>query len=290
MREYIISKLINNNIVFSTDEKGNEIILFGKAIGFAKKKGDVVKSDQVIRSFKATNNNVLNYLTNLVEDINPVYIDLSNKIIEKFENELHVKVNDIMAISLSDHLSNAINNKRNGIDVPLSITNQISLIYPHEYKIAKESLNLIYSETGVMLSDYEAGYIVLHYLNSQDKEYREDAKYRLNFEEKMVGVVEKYYNVVFDKESFYFRRFLTHLSFLAARVHDNIRIDDHDDTVYEVLTNKYKDLKECIELCSKEIRNEFNIEIGVAEKGFLAIHIINMLKAMKKEEYYECNN
>ena len=46
---YIISKLINNNIVFSTDASGDEIILFGKAIGFGKKRGDAVPADQVLR-------------------------------------------------------------------------------------------------------------------------------------------------------------------------------------------------------------------------------------------------
>ena len=42
-----ISKVLNNNVVITTDEKQNEIIVMGRGIAFKKKVGDDI-SDQTI--------------------------------------------------------------------------------------------------------------------------------------------------------------------------------------------------------------------------------------------------
>ena len=85
---YIISKLINNNIVFSADASGDEVILFGKAIGFGKKRGDAIPANQVLRVFRSACGQERKFLTNLVEDIDSVYIDLASEITALFEKEL----------------------------------------------------------------------------------------------------------------------------------------------------------------------------------------------------------
>lgn len=281
---YIISKLINNNIVFSTDAAGDEIILFGKAIGFGKKRGDTVPAEQVLRVFHATTGQERKFLTNLVEDIDSVYIDLATEITALFEQELKVKVNDILLISLSDHISNAVFNKKEGIDVPLDILPQIIGIYPQEYGIARRGLDLIEKRVGVRLTPDEAGYIVLHYINCQGKAYRGDGKYRLLFQKKMVENVEDYYHVTLNRSSLYYHRFLTHLSFLAARIHDGEMSDSPDSLVYDLLIEKYPDLEGCIRRCDETIRNNFSVAINSEEKGYLALHIANMLRNLHRED------
>lgn len=282
-RDYTVSKLINNNIVFSSDDNGNEIILFGKAIGFGKKRGDQIPATSVLRVFKAVNNRERNFLVNLVEDIDSVYIDLSGEIIALFEQKSQVKVNDIMMISLADHLSNAIQNKADGLDIPLDILPQLIAVYPQEFSIAQRGLELIRERTGVCLGPDEAGYIVLHYINCQGKDYRGDGKYRLLFQNKMIENIEHYYQIALDRDSFYYQRFLSHLSFLAARIHDGQLPDDHDSIVYDMLIEKYPDLKGCVEQSAQTIQTEFHVEITCEEKGYLAMHIANMLKALRKE-------
>lgn len=283
MKDYRISKLINNNIVFSSDGSGEEIILFGKAIGFGKKSGDTIPASNVLRVFRAINNRERNFLINLVEDIDSVYIDLAGEIISLFEQELHVKFNDIMMISLSDHISNAIQNKLDGLEIPLDILPQLIGIYPREYSIARRGLELIRERTGITLGPDEAGYIVLHYINCQGKDYRGDGKYRLLFQNKMVENIEQYYQITLDRDSFYYHRFLSHLSFLAARIHDGQMPDGHDSIVYDMLIEKYPGLEGCVEQSTQTIQTEFKVDIPCEEKGYLAMHIANMLKALRKE-------
>ncbi len=283
-KEYQITKLINNNVVFSLDETGSEIIIFGKGIGFGKKRGDLVDPTKIIKVFASTDAKQKNFLSNLVEDIDPLYIDLAAKIITLFESKLNVKINDMMNISLSDHLANAVANKKEGFEVPLDIMQEVKSVYPKEFLIAKEALQIVEAATEVKLSEDEAGYILLHYINSSGQSFRSDAKFRLLFQEKIIEEIETYLNLQLDRSSLYYTRFITHLSFLAARIHDEEQLPPTDTSLYQLLTEHEPELKRCVEQNAKTIDEEFKIKINDEEKGYLALHINNMIKALKRKE------
>lgn len=281
---YVITKLINNNVVFSTDAGGREIIVFGKAVGFGKKRGDSIDNSKIIKVFEPSDTKEKNFLMNLVEDIDPVYIDMATKIIALFESRLHCKVNVMMNISLSDHIHNAVRNKQEGFQVPLDILEEVKTMYPREFLIAKEGLDLIEKETRTTLGEDEAGYIVLHYINAQGQHFRSDAKVRLLFQERVIQEIEREYGVKLDHLSVYYSRFLTHLSFLAARLHDGQLLEASQSTLYPLLVQKYPRLEACTELIAGIILNEFHMPVGEEEKGYLALHIHNLLKNLKMEE------
>ena len=99
----------------------------------------------------------------------------------------------------------------------------------------------------------------------------------------MVKNVEDYYHVTLNRSSLYYHRFLTHLNFLAARIHDGELSDSPDSLVYDLLIEKYPDLLGCIQRCDDTIRTNFSVAINSEEKGYLALHIANMLRAIHKE-------
>lgn len=47
----IIGKVLNNNVVFSTNEKGEEIIYMGWGLALQKKAGDTIDSTKTMRRF-----------------------------------------------------------------------------------------------------------------------------------------------------------------------------------------------------------------------------------------------
>ena len=95
--------------------------------------------------------------------------------------------------------------------MPLDILEEVKTMYPREFLIAKEGLDLIEKETRTTLSEDEAGYIVLHYINAQGQHFRSDAKIRLLFQEHVIQKIEQVYDVKLDHLSVYYSRFLTHL-------------------------------------------------------------------------------
>ena len=52
MREIIIDKVINNNIISAFEESGTEVVVMGRGIGFKKKPGQTVPSEQVEKIFR----------------------------------------------------------------------------------------------------------------------------------------------------------------------------------------------------------------------------------------------
>ncbi len=277
--EYVIKKLINNNVVFSEDAQGNEIIIFGKAIGFGKKPGCTVPSDRIIKIFTTENKQDHTFLMNLVENIDPIYIDLAKKIVDMFEEKLHCSINQMMCVSLSDHISNAVANAKEGFNTPLDILSQIREVYPEEFMIAEKGIELINKETGVELGQEEAGYIVLHYISSQGNRYQSNAKAYLMMQKKILDIIENVYHTSVDKTSFYYSRFMTHLNYFITRVRNNEYSNSGDNIVYEAISAQYPDLKACVEQIAETARKDYGIEISQEEKGYLALHINNLIRA-----------
>ena len=55
-------------------------------------------------------------------------------------------------------------------------------------------------------------------------------------------------------------------------------------TLYPLLVQKYPRLEACTEMIAEIILNEFHMPVGEEEKGYLALHIHNLLKNLKMEE------
>ena len=104
------------------------------------------------------------------------------------------------------------------------------------------------------------------------------------FQEHVIQKIEQVYDVKLDHLSVYYSRFLTHLSFLAARLHDGQLLEASQSTLYPLLVQKYPRLEACTEMIAEIILNEFHMPVGEEEKGYLALHIHNLLKNLKMEE------
>lgn len=283
---YKITKTINNNVSFSVDEKGKEIIIFGKAIGFGKKAGDLVEKNQVQKTFVLQDDRQRAMIMGMVEGLSPEYIDLAGKIIHLLETELDCKLNDMIYLSLSDHIANAVENMQEGIVAPFDILDEIKHIYAREYQVAKKGLDIIAAETGIQLDEREAGFIVLHFLNCQGKTQSNDAAKRVKVQNSIIYLIEQYFQVELDRDSFFFTRFRAHLNYFCSRVFSGKAEPEGDEFIFQTVTEQYPQLRDCVEKIAERLWNKYQIRIFNEEKGYLALHINNLLKKaiIKKEE------
>ena len=87
-----ILKIINNNVVSACDEKGKEIVVMGKGLGFGKKSGDILDELKIEKKFSMPDESVIR-LEELLRDIPYEYIQTANKIITMVkEKELLLKM------------------------------------------------------------------------------------------------------------------------------------------------------------------------------------------------------
>ena len=102
---YCILKILNNNALLAEDsETASERILLGKGIGFGKKAGDYVDSDEKVQVYTPVVRQEQSSAMHVVNTIDPVYIEVAGKIISEAE-KVFGSVNRDIILPLADHIA-----------------------------------------------------------------------------------------------------------------------------------------------------------------------------------------
>lgn len=270
---YKISKIINNNIVCSLDRDGNEIILRGLGIGFQKKTNDFIPEDKIEKIYKMVNQNNSNKLQELLSETPIEYVTTCTEIIEMAKNQLGRKLNENIYITLTDHISFAIERKQKNMEYRNALLIEIKNFYRPEYEIGLQALEVIKDKLGVSLSVDEAGFIALHIVNA---ELDMDMSSMLQITEIIHNIVEiakDYYNMEFDENSLNYERFATHLKFFGQRlIRNKITVDD-DITFQKIVKDRYEKDYECAVKIRDYIQESLGKTITGEEMTFLTIHL-----------------
>ena len=87
-----IDKVMNNNVVSSIDEDGQEIIVVGTGIGFQGKEGKVVDEKKIQKIFRLEDPKMIRKLKEILQDLPMEQFEISTAIIEhakaKFRNRI----------------------------------------------------------------------------------------------------------------------------------------------------------------------------------------------------------
>ena len=101
---YCITKILNNNALLATEQgKKDERILLGKGIGFGKKTGDLVESKNGVQVYTPAGTEKRSSAMQVVNNIDPVYIEAAGRIIQEAEKVFDSVRRDIL-LPLADHI------------------------------------------------------------------------------------------------------------------------------------------------------------------------------------------
>lgn len=114
-RGIIIKKVLNNNVITIINENNQEVVVMGRGIAFQKRRGDEVDESQIEKIFVTENKSVNEKLLALVNDIPVKYLEISEEIIKYAEDRLDTKLNENIYLTLTDHISFAINRYENNL-------------------------------------------------------------------------------------------------------------------------------------------------------------------------------
>lgn len=115
-RGIIIKKVLNNNVITIINENNQEVVVMGRGIAFQKRRGDEVDESQIEKIFVTENKSVNEKLLALVNDIPVKYLEISEEIIKYAEDRLDTKLNENIYLTLTDHISFAINRYENNLE------------------------------------------------------------------------------------------------------------------------------------------------------------------------------
>lgn len=270
---YEITKVINNNIVCSIDSNGKEIILRGLGIGFQKKKRDCINEDKIEKIYKITDEKVSNKLQELLAEIPLEYVSTCTDIIDYAKQNLTRRLNDNIYITLTDHISFAIERKRENLEYKNALLSEIKSFYPQEYKIGLEAVDIIKEQLAVELSCDEAAFIALHIVNAELDIDMCNMVSITEMIQHIVELVEKYFKKVLNKETIHYDRFITHLKYFGQRVFQNKITKDDDTTFQRMVKSHFEKEYGCAEQIRKYVESEYDRKITEEEMIFLTVHL-----------------
>lgn len=272
---YFISRIINNNVITSIDS-GKEIVLMGKGISFNKRINDAVDNKQIEKLFILSGKEKSRFFE-LIDSIPTNFLEIATKIVETFERELECKINTMAYILLADHIYGAIDRKNDNIVIKNELLNEIKRYYSKEFEIGLKALTLIEEETMVRLDIDEAGFITLHIINSTGKDMSNFGMKRIELIDRIIAIIESYFSIKLNQNTLCYDRFLIHLKYFTFRVFKEEVTDDNDNFFYKIGKIQYPEIRKCVELIEEYIKYNHNISITDEEKGYLLIHIRNLL-------------
>lgn len=272
-----IKKVINNNIVCAEDDKGKELIVTGKGIGFGGKPGEEIDPDKIRKTYKMASSSVQRRLMELVEEIPYEHLKLTDDFIERIRGRIQCELNENLLITLSDHISFAILRKSKGIEFSNPLLTSIMEYYPEEYALGKECLDMIMDTLGIKLKIDEAGFIAMHIVNAELNTSMNEVYDITNLIEGCVQVAEYYYDRKFDRKSLAFNRFAVHLRYFAQRLFSDTVFEDSkeakDETFRRLIKETCKNHYKCSECIAEYVKNKYNKEVTEEELVYLTIHL-----------------
>lgn len=103
-----IYKVLNNNVAIIKEADGAERIVMGKGICYGKKNGEEIPASVIDKIFTMSNKEADTKFRQLIQDVPLEHIELGERIISQSELRLGKKLNEMIYISLIDHIYTSV--------------------------------------------------------------------------------------------------------------------------------------------------------------------------------------
>lgn len=283
-----IKKVYNNNVVLAQRENETEMVVMGCGIAFQKKAGDTIDSEAIEKTFvlKGQNDHELyEKLAELLKDVPVQYVELSEKIITFAKSVLPNKIDNYIYIALTDHINFAIARHQQGIQLKNVLLWEIKKFYKQEFAVALKALEMIEEDIGLHFEEDEAGFIAMHFVNSQaSNENMASVVAVTKMVNSVLNIVKFHFQMDLDETSINYERFITHLRFFALRFLRKERGEEEervDQFLYEQVQRKYSEAFRCCQKVEAYLKNTLDWEVTNDEKVFLTLHIHRVTNRQK---------
>ena len=234
-----IDKVMNNNVVSSVDEDGQEIIVVGTGIGFQGKEGKPVDEKKIQKIFRLEDPKMIRKLKEVLQDLPMEQFEISTAIIEHAKQSLGTELNENIYVTLTDHIHFAIQRYEDHMNFPNPMLREVRLFYEREFALGEYALGMIQQKLGITLPLDDAASIALHIVSAEfDTRVRDTLKITA-FLEDVMEQVKDYFHLEIDTQSLSYERFITHLKFLSRKLFGTERMDDVNNDVQEMMRKIY---------------------------------------------------
>ncbi|WP_143422820.1 BglG family transcription antiterminator LicT, partial [Gilliamella apicola] len=269
-------------VIVTLDDKGKELILTGRGIGFKKREGDLIDTNLIEKQFSLDNKDILPKFNELLSEIPLEVLTTSQIIINHAKEFMESKLQDSIYISLTDHIHFAIERHKQGFDIPNGFLWEIKKFYPKEFQIGLYALSVIKKRLGIELPEDEAGFITFHIINAQLNGTMPNIVNMTKIMREILNIVKYHFRIEYDEDCLSYQRFVTHLKFFAQRILSKGTQTQQDSSLYEIVRQKYDQAYLCTKQIDLHLIQQYQHPLTDDESLYLTIHIERLRTELKK--------
>ncbi|MHC5228693.1 PRD domain-containing protein [Enterococcus sp. LJL99] len=267
-----ITKKINHNVVL-VEDAGVEKVAMGKGIGFSAVIGGEFDESAADKIFVLDSKEKTKLFSELAAQIPLEFIEFSEEVIRFVQSKISITLDSNIYIALTDHIYFAIQRGKENSQVTAIMLPEMKLLYPDEYYVSKEVVEMINQRYGTILGDNEVGFITMHIINAElgEKNSLNSLKL-LEMTTEILQLLEREYFMEIDKDSLLYHRLMIHVKFLVKRLIYKEQVPDEDYSFFNESFIKSSPYKTATYI-TKIISEKYGLEIKENETIYLAIHL-----------------
>jgi transcriptional antiterminator len=277
MGEYKVKKVLNNNVLIGSHESFGEVVLIGKGIGFSRRPGQPIDSNLVEKLFVLKNEKEQENYIKLMPFVDNELLEAIISSIQLIKQRANSMLNEHIHVALTDHLMFAITRLKKGMEMKNPFLIETKTLYPFEYEIAHEVVNLIGQRTGIYLPEGEIGFIALHVHSAVMNRDLSEVNQHSQLVTHLVNMIEEQLDIKIDKDSIDYMRLVRHIRFTIERVNKG-EVVEEPEKITSLLKEEYPVCYNLSWKLIKVMQQTLKKPVFNAEAVYLTMHLQRLQK------------
>lgn len=274
----MIKRIIGNNAVLAVDDGEHEFVALGRGVGFGVRPGDILEQDKVEQVFLAGGDAASDRLTEHLADTPLVCVRAAARIAELAHERLGLRVTQALILPLADHLHFAMQRAESGTAMQYPLLWEVGQLYPNEFEVGKEAVEIADHVLGVVLDPDEAVAFAMHLVNAQFTTPGLGSAVQMTETlAQAFAVIERTFGITIDRRSMNAARFITHLRYVFARVTAGQQISDPHPTLFDAISNAHPEAMACAVKIQYLIEMSFHTTLTLDETAYLGLHVARLV-------------
>lgn len=270
----LILKKINNNVALASSDAGEEIVVFGKGVGFHEMPYELEDESVIQRVFRDVDEKCIGGFANIADDV----LLVASDIVAMADKALDCALAGNLVVCLADHLQYALERTGDGIAIENPLSHEVAFVYPREVELGRRGIELVSERMGVNLPESEITSIALHLVNaevdgmgsSQDMDLVMKSTVIL---ERATQVIEGQLGQQLDRTSYAYVRFVAHLRFLIRRLMRGGCKETENSGLFRQAVRDFPDAYRCAAGINEYLKRDYNWSCSDEEMLYLMMHV-----------------
>lgn len=270
----LILKKINNNVALASSDAGEEIVVFGKGVGFPETPYELEDTSVIQRIFADVDERSIGGFEGLSDEV----LLLASDIVALADKALSCKLAGNLVVCLADHLQYAIERLDEGVVIENPLAHEVAFVYPREVELGRQGVELTRERMGIELPESEVTSIALHLVNAevdgmgsaQDMDFVMKSAVILD---RTTQIVERQLRQELDRTSYAYVRFVAHLRFLIRRLMRGTCKDTENSSLFRQAARDFPEAYRCAAGINEYLKSSHNWSCSDEEMLYLMMHV-----------------